>query len=283
MDIHSTIAELRSALDRHRGAGRTVGFVPTMGYLHDGHESLMVRAAAENDVVVASIFVNPLQFGVGEDLDAYPRDLDGDSARARRAGVDHLFTPTVAEMYPRPIQTTVSVRSIAAAMEGAARPTHFDGVSTVVSKLFNIVGPCRAYFGEKDFQQLAVIRQMTFDLSMPVSVVACPTSREDDGLARSSRNVYLNAEERAVAPVLHRALRHGARLIADGETDAAVVRSAMAAMIDAAPLGDLDYVEVADAQTLEPQIVCSPQSRLFGAIRFGRARLIDNVGVHADD
>lgn len=283
MKTCSTIAELRAELEWHRREGRTVGFVPTMGFLHAGHESLMVRAAAENDIVVASIFVNPLQFGVGEDLDAYPRDLDGDSARAERCGVEFLFTPTVDEMYPQPIQTTVSVRSIAAAMEGASRPTHFDGVSTVVTKLFNIVGPCRAYFGEKDFQQLAVIRQMAFDLSIPVTVVGCPTIREDDGLARSSRNVYLSPEERAVAPVLHSALRHGAALIAAGETDADAVRSAMAAMIDAAPLGDLDYVEVADARTLEPQTVCSPDSRLFGAIRFGRARLIDNVGVHADD
>lgn len=279
MEIVSTTTELRAALDENRRAGRTVGFVPTMGYLHDGHESLFVRAASDNDIVVASIFVNPLQFGAGEDLDAYPRDLEGDSARAERAGVDYLFTPSVTEMYPEAMQTTVSVRSIAAAMEGASRPTHFDGVSTVVSKLFNIVGPCRAYFGEKDFQQLAVIRQMVFDLSVPVEVIGCATVREDDGLARSSRNVYLSADERAAAPVLNRALRHGAALIAAGETDADVVRHAMAAMIDAEPLGELDYVEVADVRSLEPQRICSPDSRLFGAIRFGRARLIDNVGV----
>lgn len=275
----ATIAELRRALDGARAGGATVGFVPTMGYLHDGHESLMEAARRDCDVVVASIFVNPLQFGVGEDLDAYPRDLDGDRARAERAGVDWLFVPTVAEMYPEPIRTTVSVSGVSSGMEGASRPTHFDGVATVVAKLFQIVGPCHAYFGEKDFQQLAVVRRMVADLSMRVTVVGCPTHREPDGLAMSSRNVYLTADERAAAPVLHRALRHGAALIAAGETDAAVVRAAMAAVVEAEPLARLDYVEVADAATLEPLDACGPDARLLGAVRFGRARLIDNVGV----
>lgn len=274
-----TIAELRAALDAARAGGASVGFVPTMGYLHDGHESLMDAARRDCDVVVASIFVNPLQFGAGEDLDAYPRDLDGDRARAERAGVDWLFVPTVVEMYPEPIRTTVSVAGVSSGMEGASRPTHFDGVSTVVTKLFQIVGPCRAYFGEKDFQQLAVVRRMVADLSMPVTVVGCPTHREDDGLARSSRNVYLTPDERAAAPVLHRALQHGASLIAAGETDADAVRAAMAALVDAEPLAQLDYVEVADSSTLERQEVCGPSSRLLGAVRFGKARLIDNVGV----
>ena len=279
MQTVTTIAELRAALDAARSGGATVGLVPTMGYLHDGHESLMDRARSECDVVVATIFVNPLQFGAGEDLDAYPRDLDGDSARARRAGVDWLFTPTVGEMYPEPVQTNVSGSGVSAGMEGASRPTHFDGVATVVAKLFNIAGPCRAYFGEKDFQQLAVIRRMVFDLSVPVTVVGCPTQREDDGLAKSSRNVYLTADERAAAPVLHRALQLGAGLIAAGETDAEVVRAAMAAEIDAEPLGRRDYVEVVDAASLAPQRICGPGSRLLGAVRFGKARLIDNVGV----
>jgi len=277
-----SVADLRRRLDAARAGGSTVGFVPTMGYLHDGHESLMDAARADCDVVVVSIFVNPLQFGAGEDLDAYPRDLDGDTARAAGAGVDLLFVPPVVEMYPEPVRTTVSVSGVSAGMEGASRPTHFDGVATVVAKLFNIVGPCRAYFGEKDFQQLAVVRRMVADLSAPVTVVGCPTLREPDGLARSSRNVYLTPEERTAAPVLHRALRLGADLIAGGETDAAVVRAAMAAEIEAEPLGRLDYVEVADAATLEPQQLCGPTSRLLGAVRFGRARLIDNVGVAAE-
>ncbi len=279
MQTVTTIAELRRHLDAARAVGRTVGLVPTMGYLHAGHESLMVRASAECDDVVATIFVNPLQFAPDEDLDAYPRDLEGDTALATRAGVDWLFVPSVEEMYPRPVATTVSVAGVSAAMEGASRPTHFDGVATVVAKLFNIVGPCHAYFGEKDFQQLAVIRRMVSDLSAPVVVVGCPTLREDDGLAKSSRNVYLSADERVAAPVLHRALRLGAEMIAAGETDADVVRAAMAAEIATQSYGALDYVEVADADTLEPQQVCGPSSRLVGAVRFGRARLIDNIGV----
>jgi len=279
MQTVTTIAELRRHLDASRAVGRTVGLVPTMGYLHAGHESLMVRASAECDDVVATIFVNPLQFAPDEDLDAYPRDLEGDTALATRAGVDWLFVPSVEEMYPRPVATTVSVAGVSAAMEGASRPTHFDGVATVVAKLFNIVGPCHAYFGEKDFQQLAVIRRMVSDLSAPVVVVGCPTLREDDGLAKSSRNVYLSADERVAAPVLHRALRLGAEMIAAGETDADVVRAAMAAEIATQSYGALDYVEVADADTLEPQQVCGPSSRLVGAVRFGRARLIDNIGV----
>lgn len=279
MQTVTTIAELRRHLDASRAVGRTVGLVPTMGYLHAGHESLMVRASAECDDVVATIFVNPLQFAPDEDLDAYPRDLEGDTALATRAGVDWLFVPSVEEMYPRPVATTVSVAGVSAAMEGASRPTHFDGVATVVAKLFNIVGPCHAYFGEKDFQQLAVIRRMVSDLSAPVVVVGCPTLREDDGLAKSSRNVYLSADERVAAPVLNRALRLGAEMIAAGETDADVVRAAMAAEIATQSYGALDYVEVADADTLEPQQVCGPTSRLVGAVRFGRARLIDNIGV----
>jgi pantoate--beta-alanine ligase len=184
-----TIAELRALLDEARAAGRTVGFVPTMGYLHDGHASLMRAARGETDVVVASVFVNPLQFGAGEDLDAYPRDLDRDTSLAADAGVDLTFVPPVDEMYPRPVLTTVSVAEVSAPLEGERRPTHFAGVATVVAKLFAIVGPCRAYFGAKDFQQVAVVRRMAADLSMPVEVVACPTVRERDGLALSSRNV----------------------------------------------------------------------------------------------
>jgi len=272
----TTIEQIRSVTDAARRGDAIVGLVPTMGYLHRGHVSLMLRARDECDVVVASIFVNPLQFGEGEDLDSYPRDIDGDSSQAASAGVDALFVPDVAEMYPSDVLTTVSVASVGSSMEGASRPTHFDGVATVVAKLLSIVGPCRAYFGEKDYQQLAVIRRMQADLSIPVEVIGCPTVREDDGLALSSRNVRLTASERAEAPVLRRALTAGADLIMGGEADARAVRSAMADVVNGAPLAQLDYVEVADPDSLDPLTSCDEGARLFGAIRYPTARLIDN-------
>jgi pantoate--beta-alanine ligase len=275
------VAELRAILDGRRAEGRTVGFVPTMGYLHDGHASLMRAARAADDVVVTSIFVNPLQFGAGEDLDAYPRDLARDTALSEGAGVDLLFTPSVEEMYPRPVLTTVSVAEVSAPLEGASRPTHFAGVATVVAKLFAIVGPCRAYFGAKDFQQVAVIRRMVADLSIPVEVVACPTLREPDGLAMSSRNVYLTPDERAAAPVVYTALRSGAAAIAAGERDPATVRALMASIIEAEPLARLDYAEVVDADSFTVPEPLSGNLRLLAAVRIGRARLIDNVGVTA--
>ena len=275
----ATIAGLRAELDGRRAIGRTVGFVPTMGHLHDGHASLMRAARADTDVVVASIFVNPLQFGAGEDLDAYPRDLARDTELAAAAGVDVLFTPTVDEMYPRPVLTTVSVARVSERFEGPARPTHLAGVATVVAKLFAIVGPCRAYFGAKDFQQIAVVRRMAQDLSFPVEVVACPTQRERDGLAMSSRNVYLSPDERAAAPVVHKALRAGMAAITAGERDPAAVRDLMAQIIEAEPLAELDYAEVVDADSLTVPEPLVGNLRLLAAVRFGRARLIDNVGV----
>lgn len=279
MKAIATIAELRTALDGHRAAGRTVGFVPTMGYLHDGHASLMRAARQRDDVVVTSIFVNPLQFGAGEDLDAYPRDLARDTALAAEAGVDVLFTPSVTEMYPRPVLTTVSVAQVSEGLEGATRPTHFAGVATVVAKLFSIVGPCQAYFGAKDWQQIAVVRRMAADLSLPVEVVACPTVRELDGLAMSSRNVYLTPEEREAAPVLYTALKSGVASVTAGERDPAVVRDLMADIIRAEPLAELDYAEVVDAESFTVPEPLSGNLRLLAAVRFGRARLIDNVGV----
>jgi pantoate--beta-alanine ligase len=273
------IAEVRAALDAARGEGHRVGFVPTMGYLHDGHASLMRQARGETDVVVASIFVNPLQFGPGEDLEAYPRDMERDTALAEAAGVDLLFVPDVAEMYPTPVQTTVSVASVSEPLEGASRPTHFAGVATVVAKLFAIVGPCRAYFGAKDFQQVAVVRRMVRDLSFPVDVVACPTLRERDGLAMSSRNVYLTPAEREAAPVLYAALRAGAAAIGAGVRDPAAVSELMAGIIEAEPLAQLDYAEVVDADSFLVPDPLTGNLRLLAAVRFGRARLIDNVGV----
>lgn len=284
MDVLTTVAELRGRLERDRRAGASVGLVPTMGYLHAGHVSLVERAAAENDAVVVTIFVNPLQFAPTEDLAAYPRDPEGDAAKASGAGATVLFAPDTEEMYPDGrdgVLTSVAVETLAAVMEGASRPTHFAGVCTVVAKLFNLVGPCRAYFGEKDYQQLAILRRMARDLSFPVDVRGCPIVRDPDGLALSSRNVYLSAEERAAAPVLHRALQAGAAAVRAGERDADAVRELMAGVVGASPLGELDYVEVADADTLAPVRVADDACRLFGAVRFGRARLIDNLAIGA--
>ena len=275
----STIADVRRVLDDARAEDRTVGFVPTMGYLHDGHASLMREARAETHVVVVSIFVNPLQFGPTEDLAAYPRDLARDTALAEAEGVNVLFVPDVAEMYPTPVLTTVSVAGVSEPLEGEARPTHFAGVATVVAKLFSIVGPCRAYFGAKDFQQIAVVRRMVADLSLPVEVNACPTLRELDGLAMSSRNVYLTPEEREAAPVVYTALRAGAAAITAGERDPAAVRDLMAGIIEAEPLARLDYAAVVDADSFLVPDPLTGNLRLLAAVRFGRARLIDNVGV----
>lgn len=280
MQVLTTIAETRRRLDGARASGDAVGLVPTMGYLHHGHRALMRRAVEECDRTVVTIFVNPLQFGPAEDLSTYPRDLDRDLTMCADVGIDLVLHPTVDEMYPlgTPTLTAVTVAEVSAPMEGASRPTHFAGVATVVAKLFNIAGPCRAYFGEKDWQQLAVIRRMAADLAFPVDVVGCPTVREADGLAMSSRNAYLTAEQRAAAPVLHWALVAGAAAVAAGERDPAQIRALMADLIRAEPLAELDYAEVVDAATLQPVDPLRGELRLLAATRFGRARLIDNEG-----
>ncbi len=274
--VLTTIAEIRALLDGHRAGGASVGFTPTMGYLHDGHGSLMRAARADTDVVVASIFVNPLQFAADEDLGNYPRDLDRDTELAAANGVDVVFAPSVDEMYPfGPVLTSVVVGELSTAWEGASRPTHFTGVATVVSKLFNIVGPCRAYFGEKDYQQLAVIRRMVADLSAPIDVIGCPIIREPDGLAMSSRNVYLSPDDRAAAAVLRRALDAGVDA-ARGQTDPAVVSAAMTGVVAAEPRAELDYAVAVDPDTLEVPDRLGPEARLLIAARLGRTRLIDN-------
>ena len=283
MHVATTIAEFRKALDAERLNGRTVGLVPTMGYLHAGHRSLIERSATENDVTAVTLFVNPLQFAPTEDLAAYPRDLDADIALSTEAGATFLFAPPVEEMYPtgEPL-TTVSVAVVSEPLEGRSRPTHFAGVATVVAKLFAIAGPCRAYFGEKDYQQLAVIRRMAADLSFPVDVVGCPTVREADGLALSSRNVYLTPEQRAVAPTLYRALRTGKSLIErDGERDPAFVNDVMRSVIEAEPFFALDYAEVVNASDLTTPTRLVGDVRLLVAARLGKARLIDNLGATA--
>ena len=265
-------ADLRRALD-----GRPVGLVPTMGALHDGHASLIRRAADENDVVAVSVYVNPRQFAPTDDLESYPRDLDGDVEVAERHGATVVFAPTAGEMAMG--DTVVTVGPLSTQLEGESRPGHFDGVATVVAKLFALTGPCRAYFGEKDYQQVAVVRRLVHDLSFPVEVVACPTVRDVDGLALSSRNRDLTAEERAAAPVLARALQAGVAAVRAGERDAAAVRDLVAAIVAAEPLADLDRVDVVDAGTLEPLSTLAGDVRLLVAARFGRARLVDNLGV----
>ena len=287
MDVVETRAACTNALERARAAGRTVGLVPTMGALHAGHISLIARARAECDVVAVTIFVNPLQFGDPDDIAAYPRTLEHDLALCAEAGADLVFAPSVREMYPSwpaPPPTTVSVRGVSDAWEGASRPGHFDGVATVVAALFSVAGRCRAYFGLKDFQQLAVVRQLTDDLGLPVEVVGCPIVREPDGLALSSRNVRLSPAERAAATVLSRALAGGRAALAAGERSAAAVAATMRAVAETEPTVDLDYAAVVDARTLvEPEVVGDPSVvRLLVAARVGPVRLIDNSAAVED-
>ena len=268
---------LRKELDAARAGGRRVGLVPTMGALHDGHLSLVRQAAAECDLVLVTDFVNPLQFGPREDFTRYPRDIERDVALAASAGADLVFAPSVEEMYPEVPQVRVAVGgSLADRLEGATRPGHFSGVATVVAKLFAIAGPCRAYFGEKDYQQLLVVRRLAVDLSFPVDVVGCPTVREPDGLALSSRNAYLSADERRAATALYRALATAA---GSEDRDAGHLRSLMAASVRADPPARLDYADVVDVATLEPLDEVHGRARLLIAAWIGPTRLIDNMEV----
>jgi len=249
-----------------------------MGYLHEGHISLVRRARAENDHVAASIYVNPLQFGPREDLAAYPRDLPSDLAMLKEAGVDLVFTPTGAEMYPKGFDTVVEVGGVTATLEGALRPGHFKGVATVVTKLFNLVQPDRAYFGQKDAQQCAVIQKMADDLNMPLEVVICPTVRQPDGLAMSSRNTYLSEAERLAAPVIYRALSAAKQRYETGERDAEALRRLVRDLIATEPLfTSVDYVSVADAETLQELDRVDAPALLSLAVHLGRTRLIDNI------
>ena len=278
MEVIRTIAMARKACDAARSAGRTVGFVPTMGAFHDGHVSLMRRARDERDAVIVSIFVNPFQFGVGEDLSRYPRDEERDLSMAGELGVDVVFAPTIQEMYPAG-QPAVSVDPgpLGDRLEGAVRPGHFRGVATVVAKLFDVVGPSAAYFGEKDAQQLAVIRRMVRDLSFPIDVVGCPTLRELDGLAMSSRNAYLSPAQREAAGCLFLALSEAAEMARGGERDAARLVAAMAREIGATPEARIDYAAVVDEERFEEVGTISDPARALVAARFGETRLIDNL------
>ncbi len=276
MKIAGTVAEVREQVKQWRKEGLTVGLVPTMGFLHEGHKSLIDRAVKENDRVVVSVFVNPTQFGPNEDFESYPRDMDKDSALCEAAGASLIFHPEPSEMYLDGYSTFVDMSTLTGGLCGKTRPIHFRGVCTVVSKLFNIVTPDRAYFGQKDAQQLAVIRHMVRDLNFGIEIVGCPIIREEDGLAKSSRNTYLNAEERAAATILSKALKEGKAALESGERDAAKVKQIVTDKINSEKLSKIDYVEIVDWNNLEPVEKVTDDVLCAVAVYIGKTRLIDN-------
>lgn len=276
MNIAGTVDEVREEIRRWRAEGLTVGLVPTMGYLHEGHRSLIDKAVEQNDRVVVSVFVNPIQFGPNEDLATYPRDLERDSALCEEAGADLIFHPEKENMYFDDFCTFVDMDGLTRGLCGKTRPTHFRGVCTVVSKLFNIVQPDRAYFGQKDAQQLAVIRRMVRDLNFNLEIVGCPIIREEDGLAKSSRNTYLSKEERQAATILHKGLQKGEELIREGVTSAAAVVDAITKVIESEPLARIDYVEMVDFDSIEKIEEAQGTVLTAVAVYIGKTRLIDN-------
>ena len=276
MNIATTVEQAKQTVRQWKAEGLTVGLVPTMGYLHEGHESLIKRAVAECDRVMVSVFLNPIQFAPNEDLATYPRDFDADTVLIENAGADLVFHPEPSELYAPDACTFVNVEGITSELCGKTRPTHFRGVCTVVSKLMNISQADRAYFGQKDAQQLAVVRRMVRDLNMNVEVVGCPIVREEDGLAKSSRNTYLSPAEREAALVLSRAVREGQRLMEEGERDAKTILSAMRAIVEAEPLARIDYVEMVSWDGIKPVDVADSSVLVAMAVYIGKTRLIDN-------
>lgn len=276
MKIVKTIAEVRAAVKEWKKQGLCVGLVPTMGFLHEGHKSLILRAARENDRVIVSDFVNPIQFCPGEDFVSYPRDINRDAKLCEDAGADLIFNPEPSQMYANGASTFVDMNGLTDELCGKTRPGHFRGVCTVVSKLFNITSPDRAYFGEKDAQQLAVIKHMARDLNFDVEIVSCPIIREDDGLAKSSRNTYLNAEERKAAVILSKAVTLGRQMAESGEKSADKIVSAMKDMISSQPLAKIDYVKAVDAELIIPVSEMKPPVLVALAVYIGKTRLIDN-------
>lgn len=278
MKICQTVGQTREVLKKERELGRSIGFVPTMGYFHEGHLSLMRQARSQCDIVVISIFVNPTQFGPAEDYASYPRDIERDKKMAEEVGVDYAFIPPLEEIYPQGYSTYVNLEgSLTEGLCAAGRPEHFRGVATVVTKLFNIVQPDRAYFGQKDAQQAIVIRQMVKDLNMPIEIIVCPIVREDDGLAMSSRNIYLSKEERKAALVLSRSLKKAEEMIAQEERSAKAVREKVERMIGEEPLANLEYVAVCNTANLQEVDRIEGEVLIALAARFGKARLIDNT------
>lgn len=276
MQIVKTIDEVRKQVKEWKKQGLTVGLVPTMGYLHEGHKSLIDVAVRDNDRVVVSVFVNPTQFAPNEDLESYPRDLDRDAALCDAAGAALIFHPEPEEMYLPDYSTFVDMRTLTDVLCGKTRPIHFSGVCTVVSKLFNIVQPDRAYFGQKDAQQLAVIKHMVADLNFDIEIIGCPIIREADGLAKSSRNTYLNEEERKQAVILSQALNQGKELIEDGETRASVIKQIIRDKIETMPLARIDYVEIVDFKTFKDLDEIQGEVLAAVAVYIGKTRLIDN-------
>ena len=283
MKIVSDIREMQQLAGHYRQQGKTIGFVPTMGYLHEGHLSLMRRARPQCDILVVSIFVNPTQFGPNEDFERYPRDFERDERLCREVGVDVVFYPTADAMYPRPYLTYVHVEKLSETMCGASRPGHFRGVTTVVTKLFNIVQPHIAVFGQKDYQQSLIIRQMVRDLNFDVQIDVAPIVREADGLAMSSRNKYLSPEERQQALVLYRSLTRAEELIREGERNVDTLLQAMQTVISEAPDARIDYIAIVDAETLEPLSTVRHNTVIALAVYIGTTRLIDNTWIREKD
>lgn len=276
MKIESTVSGVRAQVKEWKANGLSVGFVPTMGYLHEGHASLIKAAKRDNDRVVVSIFVNPMQFGPAEDLASYPRDLKKDSELCESLGVDLIFHPEPEEMYHKGFSSYVDMSVLTEELCGLSRPVHFRGVCTVVSKLFNIVKPDRAYFGQKDAQQLAIIRHMVDDLNMDVEVISCPIIREEDGLAKSSRNTYLSEAERKAALVLSRSINLGRNMAENGESNAEAITSAMKELIGKEPLARIDYVKAVDGLTMQQIKTVQKPMLVAIAVYIGKTRLIDN-------
>ena len=276
MKIVETVREVREQVREWHKEGLSVGLVPTMGYLHEGHKSLIDRAVAENDRVVVSVFVNPMQFGPTEDLESYPRDLERDGALCQEAGASLVFHPQPEEMYPEDFSSYIDMNTLTGGLCGKSRPIHFRGVCTVVAKLFHIAEPDRAYFGQKDAQQLAVIRHMVNDLSFGIEIVGCPIVREEDGLAKSSRNTYLSQDERKAALILSQALKKGRESVENGEKSAEALVELIRKEIQTEPLARIDYVEVVDWNTLEPVEEIQEPILVAIAVFIGKTRLIDN-------
>ena len=280
MKVVKTVREVREIVAAWRKEGLTVGLVPTMGYLHEGHQSLIIKSAEQNDRTVVSVFVNPIQFGPNEDLETYPRDLERDKKAVEEAGGDLIFNPEPDEMYPPHFTSFIDTTETTELLCGAVRPVHFRGVCTVVGKLFNIVGPDRAYFGQKDAQQLATIRRFARDLNFPLEIVACPIVREADGLAKSSRNTYLNKEERQAALILSKSLKKGREAIEAGERDAQTVIGIITESLKTEPLARIDYVEVVDFENIQRTPRIEGEVLVAIAVYIGRTRLIDNFIVN---
>jgi pantoate--beta-alanine ligase len=278
MKVITTIRELQQVIQRTKKQQNTIGFVPTMGFLHEGHCTLLKQARNENDIVVLSIFVNPLQFGPTEDLDRYPRDFDQDQKVAEKIGVDYLFHPSVSEMYPYEPSVTLTVNRRTDVLCGASRPGHFDGVATVLTKLFHIVQPDKVYFGKKDAQQVAVVHGLVTDFNFPLEIITVDTVREEDGLAKSSRNVYLTAQERVQAPILYQSLQKAVEMIHDGETDPNRLISSIEDMIRTETSGEIDYVSILSYPQLEKVEQITENDIIIAiAVKFSKARLIDNI------